>query len=67
MICGFCSYEQPVLLNCKRCKKDLVKGTEKSGHWEGGKGCRDQTKLSKNDPKKYTGLSKTQANKHGSK
>ncbi len=58
MICGYCSYEQGVSGQCLRCKKDLVKGIDKAGHWEGGLGCRDKNLLSRKDAKKYAGNTK---------
>ncbi|VDL89363.1 unnamed protein product [Schistocephalus solidus] len=59
MICGFCSKEQPYTAThpCIVCHKTLS-GSHTS-HWEGGKGCRDQTKMSRKDAKKYANLSKT--------
>jgi hypothetical protein len=41
----------------------LVKGSDKTGHWEGGAGCRDKGLLSRNDAKKYSGINKTIPNK----
>jgi hypothetical protein len=58
MLCGFCSREQPTGNICTFCHKQLVKGIDKTGHWEGGLGCRDQAVLSRKDNKKYTGLTK---------
>jgi len=58
MLCGFCSKEQSVNSECIFCKKQVVKGVDKGGHWEGGMGCRDQTLLSRKDAKKYTGMTK---------
>lgn len=58
MICGLCSKEQLLADHCSFCHKQLVKGAEKTGHWEGGFGCRDQNALSRKDNKKYTGLTK---------
>ncbi|KAL7060853.1 hypothetical protein AAHC03_09841 [Spirometra sp. Aus1] len=59
MICGFCSKEQPYTATqpCIVCHKALS-GSHTS-HWEGGKGCRDQTKMSRKDAKKYANMSKT--------
>jgi len=52
LICGLCSTEQPAHNKaCKACQHDFS-GQSKS-HWEGGKGCRDQTKMARNDPRKY--------------
>jgi hypothetical protein len=58
MLCGYCSVEQLVSNVCNYCKKELIKGVDKTGHWEGGLGCRDKELLSKKDAKKYTGLTK---------
>ncbi len=58
MLCGYCSFEQPISNDCVSCHKQLLKGVDKTGHWEGGMGCRDQTQLSRKDPKKYSGLTK---------
>lgn len=47
MICGFCCKEQQFAAekSCIACDKAL---TKKCGsHWEGGKGCRDKSKMSK--------------------
>jgi hypothetical protein len=52
--------EQIVSQVCSYCKKELIKGVDKGGHWEGGLGCRDKELLSKKDAKKYTGLTKNQ-------
>lgn len=60
MLCGYCSIEQPVNNSCSHCKKELVRGVDKGGHWEGGLGCRDKNLLSKKDAKKYAGLTKQQ-------
>ena len=57
-LCGYCSFEQPVSDGCLRCRKELVKGVDKTGHWEGGMGCRNQAQLSRKDNKKYAGLTK---------
>ena len=58
MLCGLCGMEQPIAPDCIFCRKELVRGVDKGGHWEGGLGCRDQTLLSKKDAKKYTGVTK---------
>lgn len=64
MICGFCSYEQPIKDQCMRCGKILTRQTILGGrHWEGGKGCRNKTFMSKKDPHKFSGLSKTTSKK----
>ena len=32
-------------------------------HWEGGAGCRDKTRMGRNDKKKYAGIQKTVSRK----
>ncbi|CAD5114698.1 DgyrCDS3742 [Dimorphilus gyrociliatus] len=67
MICGFCCKEQQFAAekSCIACDKSL---TKKCGsHWEGGKGCRDKSKMSKNDSQKYANLSKTTSRKKQAK
>lgn len=61
IICGFCAKEQPfsVTKPCVMCASNMTK-IEKS-HWEGGKGCRDKVKMSKDDRQKYKGINKTVA------
>jgi len=51
MICGFCSREQP-FSNSKACACGNSLNAKKTSHWEGGKGCRDPTKMSRSDNKK---------------
>ncbi|KAM0686395.1 hypothetical protein COBT_002382 [Conglomerata obtusa] len=50
MVCGLCSKEQSVSKECK-CGNTIGKSAT---HWEGGKGMRDKSKMSKKDSKKYT-------------
>jgi uncharacterized CHY-type Zn-finger protein len=53
MICGWCSREQPYRPeDCGLCRKSVV-GRKGSGFWEGGKGTRDQVRMSRKDPRKY--------------
>ncbi|KAJ5928905.1 hypothetical protein N7466_007861 [Penicillium verhagenii] len=53
MICGFCSREQHFRPeNCGTCKAVLV-GKAGSGFWEGGKGTRNRTLMSRKDPRKF--------------
>lgn len=47
MICGFCKKQQPSDFECRYCKKALTK--RHTNHWNGGKGCRDRSKLDKKD------------------
>lgn len=53
MICGFCSREQNYRPeDCLICHSVLI-GKKGSGFWEGGKGTRDKTRMSRKDPRKY--------------
>ncbi|KAL4932814.1 uncharacterized protein BDV17DRAFT_176123 [Aspergillus undulatus] len=53
MICGFCSREQIYRPeNCGVCRSYLI-GKAGSGFWEGGKGTRNKTLMSRKDPRKY--------------
>lgn len=53
MICGVCGVESTVSEQCKNLNcKNKVTGKHTS-HWEGGKGSRDKTTMSKKDKKKY--------------
>ncbi|CAJ0960396.1 unnamed protein product, partial [Mesorhabditis belari] len=64
MICGHCSTEQPFMKNkpCANCENNVTR--TKSQFWEGGKGCRDQTLMRRNDARKHTNSrKKTVSNK----
>ncbi|KHJ44605.1 hypothetical protein D918_05271 [Trichuris suis] len=63
IICGFCSNEQRCVgeKTCIYCKHSVVKTT--TGHWEGGKGCREKSAMSTKDRAKYRGLAKAQLKK----
>ncbi|XP_035667999.1 uncharacterized protein LOC118410409 [Branchiostoma floridae] len=67
MICGFCAKEQPFSADkpCVLCGSNMKKGG--GSHWEGGKGCRDQIKMSRNDAQKYQGINKTVSRKEQEK
>ncbi|KGO41094.1 Zinc finger, CCCH-type [Penicillium expansum] len=53
MICGYCSREQIYRPeNCGICKAVLI-GKAGSGFWEGGKGTRNKTLMSRKDPRKF--------------
>lgn len=53
MICGFCSREQNYRPeDCGICHTVLI-GKRGSGFWEGGKGTRDKSRMSRKDPRKY--------------
>uniref|UniRef100_A0A1I8EZ77 CHY-type domain-containing protein n=1 Tax=Wuchereria bancrofti TaxID=6293 RepID=A0A1I8EZ77_WUCBA len=65
MVCGFCSKEQPFqkAKPCINCNENVTR--VKSHFWEGGKGCRDQVVMCRNDRRKYANsLMKTVSNKH---
>ncbi|KAL9097100.1 MAG: hypothetical protein Q9163_006368, partial [Psora crenata] len=54
MICGFCSREQNYRPeDCGVCRMSVIKKSGKGGFWEGGKGVRDKTRMSRKDPRKY--------------
>ena len=53
MICGWCSREQNYSVDtCRFCGRGVI-GRKGRGFWEGGKGTRDKTLMSRRDPKKY--------------
>ncbi|KAL8850764.1 MAG: hypothetical protein Q9221_004332 [Calogaya cf. arnoldii] len=53
MICGYCSREQNYRPeDCGLCRATVV-GKKGSGFWEGGKGTRDKSRMSRKDPRKY--------------
>ncbi|XP_041652521.1 uncharacterized protein si:dkey-24l11.2 isoform X1 [Cheilinus undulatus] len=60
MICGYCAKEQPYGNGkpCISCGSMMTRGT-RSSHWEGGLGCRNKVKMSRNDRQKYTSTNKT--------
>lgn len=51
MICGKCSKEQHFAPECRFCHHSF--STRRTAFWEGGKGTRDRTKMSRKDPRKY--------------
>jgi len=60
MVCGYCSVEQPYANKpCKACEGNVTGSSAGKIHWEGGKGCRDKSRMTTKDPRKYTGLHKT--------
>uniref|UniRef100_A0A5S6Q8W9 CHY-type domain-containing protein n=1 Tax=Trichuris muris TaxID=70415 RepID=A0A5S6Q8W9_TRIMR len=67
IVCGFCSNEQRCMgeKECIYCKHSMVKTA--TGHWEGGKGCREKTVMSTKDTAKYRGMAKTQPKRKGEK
>ncbi|OBS19601.1 hypothetical protein FPOA_11326 [Fusarium poae] len=55
IICGWCSREQnysSAVEACRFCGRYLI-GKKGRGFWEGGKGTRDRTTMSRKDPRKY--------------
>lgn len=70
MVCGYCSLEQRVAVECKACGKKLATTARNpSGRntrfWEGGAGCRDAARMNKNDAHKFRGSKhKTSSAKH---
>ncbi|XP_072881071.1 uncharacterized protein [Hemitrygon akajei] len=60
MICGFCAKEQPYSNGkpCAACGAMMTKGSY-SSHWEGGRGCRNQVRMSRKDKQKYANTAKT--------
>ena len=55
MICGFCCKEQAFSDQpCNECGKKLSAGSG-GGHWAGGLGTRDRSKLSDKDRRKIKG------------
>lgn len=64
MICGYCAKEQPYCNGkpCVGCGGMMTRATHTS-HWEGGKGCRNTVKMSRNDKHKYSNMSKTVSKK----
>uniref|UniRef100_A0A3Q3WJ93 CHY-type domain-containing protein n=1 Tax=Mola mola TaxID=94237 RepID=A0A3Q3WJ93_MOLML len=64
MICGYCAKEQPYANGkpCISCGNMMTRGTRTS-HWEGGLGCRNKAKMSRNDRHKYANTNKTVSRK----
>ncbi|KAL6479199.1 hypothetical protein MHYP_G00126320 [Metynnis hypsauchen] len=64
MICGFCAKEQPYNNGkpCEMCGSMMTRSTCTS-HWEGGLGCRNKVKMSRNDRQKYANTCKTVSRK----
>ncbi|KAI0198541.1 hypothetical protein F4808DRAFT_435548 [Astrocystis sublimbata] len=53
MICGWCSREQNYAVEaCLFCGRSVI-GRKGRGFWEGGKGTRDKTKMSRKDKRKF--------------
>ncbi|PKS11498.1 hypothetical protein jhhlp_003263 [Lomentospora prolificans] len=63
MICGFCSREQNYAVDsCAFCGRSVI-GRRGKGFWEGGKGTRDRTKMSRKDPRKHRRVGGSEATK----
>lgn len=63
MICGWCSREQNYAVEaCTFCGRSVI-GKKGKGFWEGGKGTRNQTLMSRKDPRKYKRLGSAAAKK----
>ncbi|KAI4905307.1 hypothetical protein NFI96_022721 [Prochilodus magdalenae] len=64
MICGYCAKEQPYSTGkpCVACGSMMTRGNHTS-HWEGGLGCRNKVKMSRNDRHKYINTCKTVSRK----
>ncbi|KAJ1866724.1 hypothetical protein LPJ78_001564 [Coemansia sp. RSA 989] len=69
MLCGFCAKEQRISKAeqtglCVSCGGQVIKKVDGNhAFWQGGKGVRDQQRMSRKDTKKYQGLGKTISNK----
>ncbi|CAJ0605481.1 unnamed protein product [Cylicocyclus nassatus] len=63
MICGHCSKEQIFTVGkpCINCNASVTRN--RSQFWEGGKGCRDPTLMSRHDGHKFINKQKTTSNK----
>lgn len=64
MICGLCSKEQSSAVKQCACGNEVGRKKILTSHWEGGAGCRDTSKMSVTDKKKFRGLNKTESKKH---
>ena len=54
MICGWCSREQRYHPEeCRMCGRSVVKKTTATSFWEGGRGQRDKSLMSKNEGRKF--------------
>jgi len=63
MICGHCAKEQPFFKDkpCASCGESTTR--PKTSHWEGGKGCRNKSKMAATDKQKYRNCNKTVSRK----
>nr|XP_023673443.1 uncharacterized protein LOC111846930 [Paramormyrops kingsleyae]XP_023673450.1 uncharacterized protein LOC111846930 [Paramormyrops kingsleyae]XP_023673458.1 uncharacterized protein LOC111846930 [Paramormyrops kingsleyae]XP_023673466.1 uncharacterized protein LOC111846930 [Paramormyrops kingsleyae] len=64
MLCGHCAKEQPYNNEkpCISCGNMMTRGSYTS-HWEGGLGCRNKVKMSRNDRQKFSSANKTVSRK----
>ncbi|KAI1741778.1 hypothetical protein F4680DRAFT_414981 [Xylaria scruposa] len=63
MICGWCSREQNYAVEaCAFCGRSVI-GKKGKGFWEGGKGTRDKTKMSRKDKRKFRRIGGGEAKK----
>ncbi|KAI1880634.1 hypothetical protein JX265_000874 [Neoarthrinium moseri] len=63
MICGWCSREQNYAVEaCGFCGRSVI-GKKGRGFWEGGKGTRDKTRMSRKDKRKFRRVGGTEAKK----
>lgn len=63
MICGLCSKEQSASVKVCSCGNEVGRKTNKTTHWEGGKGCRNPHMMSASDKQKFRGMNKTENQK----
>jgi uncharacterized CHY-type Zn-finger protein len=63
-VCGLCSREQNIVSGkpCI-CGHEFEKAPQKQAFWEGGKGVRNKSAMSRKDPHKHKGLGKTTSKK----
>ncbi|KAL9545680.1 hypothetical protein PS6_008091 [Mucor atramentarius] len=63
-VCGLCSREQTIVSGkpCV-CGHEFEKAPQKQAFWEGGKGVRNKSVMSRKDPHKHKGLGKTTSKK----
>jgi hypothetical protein len=63
MICGWCSREQNYAVEaCGFCGRSVI-GKKGRGFWEGGKGTRDKTRMSRKDKRKFRRVGGSEAKK----
>ncbi|KAI0382128.1 hypothetical protein F5Y04DRAFT_287974 [Hypomontagnella monticulosa] len=63
MLCGWCSREQNYAVEaCAFCGRSVI-GKRGKGFWEGGKGTRDKTRMSRKDKRKFRRVGGSEAAK----